>query len=82
MFGTATPLLRDLLDVDNVRDYSDSVYTRERVIFSVQADCGQLLHSCQKVVGNQTNSHGDANQYDQNQKAMVSFCAIGHLPED
>ena len=66
MSGTAAPLLRDLLDVESVTDYSDSVYTIERVILSVQADCGQVLHVCQKVIGNQTKIHCDANQHARN----------------
>ena len=42
IFGTSTPLLRDLLDVESVTNYVDSVYTTERVCFCVQAVHGQV----------------------------------------
>ena len=42
IFGTAAPLLRELLDVEDVTDYVDSVYTREQVCSCVQAVCGQV----------------------------------------
>jgi len=42
IFGTATPLLRELLDVEDVTDYVDSVYTREQVCSCGQAVRGQV----------------------------------------
>ena len=67
MSGTARPLLRDLLDVENVTDYADSGYTKERVCFCVQAVRGQLPAALlAEGDWNSKKPHCDANQYERN----------------
>jgi len=67
MSGTATPLLRDLLDVESLTGYSEFVYTRDGSFSACRQSAGKfMLHYWQKVIENQRKPHCDANEYERN----------------